>query len=80
MTDERFKEIYNNCKSNPLQLCWVYFCEEKKHIPQDVFLEHFQNWILTYNMNGLFQGKSVEVLLNESVSKIEKYLKEKHKL
>lgn len=80
MTDSKFKEIYQSNSNDLMQLCWIYFCEEKKTIPKEAFCEMFSKWILTVNMQYVMSSGDIEGAVDDGLRRIEQFLKDKHKM
>ena len=80
MTDTKFKEIYQSNSNDLMQLCWIYFCEEKKTIPKEAFYEMFPNWIMTMNMPYVMSSGDIGGAVDNGLSRIEQFLKSKHKM
>jgi len=70
MTTERFKEIEERNRHNPIVLCYEYFREEKGgNMDLQSFQNNFQIWIMTQTFGNI----------NGGLNAIVEYLKNKHK-
>lgn len=70
MTTERFKEIEERNRHNPIVLCYEYFIEEKN---SNIDLQTFQSTFQMYLMTQTF------VNINGGLNTVIEYLKNKHK-
>lgn len=56
MDKNRYKQIAERNKDNKMMLCYEVFCEEKKQIPYQVFMEAFPQWITLMQMSEMKIG------------------------
>jgi hypothetical protein len=65
MTPERFKELENKYGTNPMQLCYVIFCEEKSIMPIAVFQQEFSVWLEIYKFGDIYSA--IEYFKNNKI-------------
>lgn len=53
MTKDTFEEIEKINLTDPMQLCFELFCEEKQKIPLDQFNQLFGLWVSMFREGGI---------------------------
>ncbi|HSE99840.1 MAG TPA: hypothetical protein VLA48_03000 [Nitrososphaeraceae archaeon] len=65
MTTERFKELEERNKDNPMQLCFEIFNEEKSRIPLSQFEQMFTAWLHLFKGGDIYSA--IEYFKNNKV-------------
>lgn len=78
MDKQRYQEISQRNKTDKLKLCYEVFCEEKKQIPYQEFVQIFPQWIMQMNIEAVFRTGNMDMAVEDGLDKIVEFLNKKY--